>query len=124
MGKEENVYKTTKKDFKLFKDECRKWIESYGIKDWEFFFEHKDITGARANVVYDNEGRVAVISFNVDFNAEFDDEEIRRVAFHEITELLLGDIGVMLKYHFSYSVVTTELHRVIRRLENLVLNRK
>jgi len=113
-------YKTSKKDFKLFKKECNKWINFFSLTDWEMFFEHRDIEGARANAVYNNEGRVATLSLATDFGDMITDDEIRRVAFHEVCEILLGDMGIMIKHYFSYNMATTEIHRVIRRLENSV----
>ena len=34
--------KTTRKDFALFKRECRKWIERLSLGDWEVTFHHDE----------------------------------------------------------------------------------
>lgn len=33
--------KTTKKQFELFKKECRKWIDRFELNGWEINFTHQ-----------------------------------------------------------------------------------
>ncbi len=34
------MYKTTVKDFNLFKNECTKWINKFNLNSWEIVFFH------------------------------------------------------------------------------------
>ena len=56
--------KTTAKDFKLFKVECLKWIEVFGLKAWDFYFQHGGV--GVGNIAYcerNCNSRVARLSF-------------------------------------------------------------
>ena len=52
------TYKTTKKDFAEFKKECCKWIEYFGISDYEIHYYHEDAEG--------NQGRRRTASTRTD----------------------------------------------------------
>ena len=48
-----DVLKTTKKDFELFKSECKKWIDKLGITGWEIYYTWKDLNGFNAQCEID-----------------------------------------------------------------------
>jgi hypothetical protein len=118
--------KTTKKDFALFKKECEKWIEIFGLKGWRVYIEHKIPPKGKAWCELDLENRIATIIMNLDWDDDKCDYEIRKTAFHESCELLLGRMDVVSKWrHSSESEIDEARHEVIRILENVLWkNRK
>ena len=117
--------RTTKEDFELFKRECRKWIDFYGLKDWYVIFKHEDIQkehdGATASYTYDREARVICITLNKVLNVmEMKRKVLKVAAFHEITELLLARLVDFASRGPMAEAVDEEIHAIVRRLENSV----
>lgn len=118
------MYKTTKKEFELFKKECRKWIKFFGLFDWEVYYEHVELKEkAYATCHTDMLGMVATFSFNKVVGTNIRDD-IRRTAFHEVCELLISKLKIIAKCRFlSEDEITTANHEIIRRLENCVFDK-
>lgn len=119
------MYRTTEEQFEAFKDEARKWIEYFGLSEWEIFFHHKNGSKERALCDVHNEGHIAVLSLGREWEAleEPDEEAVRKCAFHEVCELLLMDdwyIATLedLSLEQREQLLEKVRHRVIRRLEN------
>lgn len=111
--------KTTKKDFEVFKKECLKWVEFYGLKDWRISYDQKD-TEANAETRYFLENKSAVISLSNKYPCE---TTLGRLAFHEVSELLLVEITHKLNWFLNTQEVNTMAHTIIRRLENSVFEK-
>ncbi|MDY6857232.1 MAG: hypothetical protein SWO11_21525 [Thermodesulfobacteriota bacterium] len=116
--------KTTKKDFEIFKEECEKWIEKFGLKDWEVKYSHKFLDNKRAaEIVYNIAGRLATITFPASIDkADKTEDYIRSAAFEEICHLLLAPTYNMMdkRYGLTEEEVNMEEHRIIRILENVL----
>ena len=115
--------KTTKKDFKLFKKECKKWIEIFGLKDWEFCFQHEcvEFEGNQASCVSNVAGRLASITLFEDWGecGGISKHTIRLAAFHEVCETLLAPLNACAQSRYISAVEIEESgHAIIRRLEN------
>ena len=55
-------------------------------------------------------------------NLETTKKEIDKVAFHEVCEALLSELGEMAhERYISEREITASTHRIIRRLENIIL---
>ncbi len=95
------MVKTTKKDFKLFKRECRKWINFFGLKQWEVLYFHEPCENDSRAKYYTN---------------------ISSIAFHEVVEgMLFANITFMLTARgYSKSEIDEVIHPIIRTLENTV----
>jgi len=55
--------KTTKKDFELFKKECRSWIDKLELNNWSVYFQHcamKDRYGNTAMQYLDSNATIAL----------------------------------------------------------------
>lgn len=98
------------------------YVERFGLKDYELHVFVDDLEDNRGLCKYEVHGRISSIS--VDYEFLFDDEttldDIRKVAFHEVCELLLGDFGKDMARMYSDEYIDIVTHRVIRRLENFV----
>jgi len=112
--------KTTKKDFELFKKECKKWLDILSLKNWEIFWVHGDTdVDCRAQLLVDQKGRLSTIYLAEEWEKDaVTDLLIKKMAFHEVCELFLYDIGIMLGCFFAPGVVEEEIHKIIRTLEN------
>ncbi len=124
MGKESRI-KTTKKHFDLFKIETKKWIQNFGLTDWNINYSHVKLK-ARAQCGYNLVGRVVTFSLSteyIDDTIEYNlEQDIKISAFHEVCELLLGPLESMVDQRYALGVddVEEERHRIIRRMENYV----
>ncbi len=116
----EKVYKTTKRHFKLFCDEARKFIDIFGLAGWEVYFEHKKyISDALALCVTDQQGRTCTIALSTEWvELKPTDLEVRKAAFHEVCELLLSRLNTFAKDRFvRESQIDEESHSIIRTFE-------
>lgn len=116
------MYKTTKKDFQEFKSECWKWIEYFGLKEWEWDIRHEepiqDNARAGYNLVYMS--KYICVRLNTKFAVKPDKNEIKQCAFHEICHVLLAELSRLGMAVYRDGVVEKEEHRIIQILENTV----
>ena len=113
--------KTTKKDFEVFKKECEKWIEFFGLKDWRVEYEHRPLDNARADVEADIMNKWAVITMSKD---QEDKKHIKESAFHEVCHLLHYGFDFIKKDKgHSEDVWDRECESFVRRMENSVFKK-
>jgi len=116
--------KTTKKQFEIFKNECKKWIDYFGLKNWQFYYRHTKVEEGRAQANFDCVNGIATLTLSTYWNelsSDFlNDKTVRRVAFHEVCEVMFGRINDMVgqRYGLIEEDITEEIHRLIRILEN------
>jgi hypothetical protein len=119
--------KTTHKQFEMFKKECQKWVNRFGIFGWRFYYIHEnyDDSGDRiAYIVWPNniEDRVFTVGLSVDIS-DITDRDIRCSAFHEVMEAFLYRLQVLAKSRTTFdSDVTEEIHHLIRTLETVIFD--
>jgi hypothetical protein len=123
---------TNDKDFNIFKEEARFWIDVFGLSSWDVDFAHIDEDeGYSASCMYWSTARYAVLNLaqtmvtkNVRL-AEDRENEIRRFAFHEVVELLLSEVDDIMKSRTGITSenIETASHRVIKTLENVIFNK-
>lgn len=115
---------TTPEQFNLFKYECQRWIDYFGLIDWKVLYEHsKCSSDSYAEMLVKGvNDRVVVLRFNSE-SSEINDrhEDIPKTAFHEVCELLTWP----LEYLGTCRYVQPEefppaRHVLIRILENTV----
>lgn len=116
----------SEKDFIVFQEEAKKWIEFWGLKDWEVFFKFEHCESLdRAQCWINWRGRICTLVL-----AKFQPEErtecdIRKMAFHESCELLLHDMEAIaldeeIPHEERKGLTESYRHAVIRRLENSI----
>ncbi len=118
-------YKTTKKHFEIFKKECAKWIEFFGLKDWEIGYHHQEDDDTLASLKYDLSGGWATIYLATEWERkEPTILEVKECAFHEVCELLLARIRTLAMYRFTTrDEIEEATHGIIRRMENSVFEK-
>lgn len=117
--------KTTNEDFSLFKTECLKWIDFYGLTDWMVGFLHIKDGDTLAWVELDYDNSVATVYFNkewIDNKVFYNEEEIKLIAFHEVCEILVAQLDNCARSRFGITdeKLLQERHRLIHILENSV----
>ena len=115
------TYPTTKKDFELFKKECRKWIDVFGMKGWQLYFYHEKIEDVYANCQVNLNAKMLTITLSSLWYKKPTTYYIKLYAFHETCEGLLGRMNILSNYrHTTDSEITEASHEVIRILEKVI----
>lgn len=116
-------YKTTEEDFELFKSECQKWIDFFGLKSWEVFHSHQNLNDNAAWCLFnDLKERLVRIGLAVNWDdTEPTKHAVRLAAFHEVCEVLIFRLFDLAISRYSTEDQLLEArHELIRTLENCV----
>ena len=117
--------KTSKQDFECFRSEVGKWIEIFGLKDWDVSVLHRlcDEDDYTAWVTFGSFGtQIANIHLNKKCDSVVTRDEIRRAAFHEVCHVLLYKLCYYVENRFGVqkSLFEQETHSLITTLENVL----
>lgn len=113
-------------DFDLFKKECNRWIEVFGLKEWEIEYAFTpDGEKIDAWVCFDEQnGMVAIICMNANWKERdenfYNDDNIKKAAFHEVCEVLVAKLvrSAVSRFSVTEDEIVLMKHELIRRLEN------
>ena len=122
---------TTDQKIKLFRSECQRFIEFFGLHEWQIQYKQHDLSdnaramcstsGIMSNV--EGDGQQATLSYDIEWIRESDADEISICAFHEVMELMfmkLRDYSTNNQFIVTWREVDDEFHRIIRRFENKI----
>ncbi|KKL68772.1 hypothetical protein LCGC14_2121660 [marine sediment metagenome] len=114
--------KTTIKDFELFKQECQKWINYFGLKEWRVDYAHDSLSeNTVAELAWDMSNMTALISLNVVMDKDSYCNILPISPFHEICELLLTKLRTSGKSRFlNPDEIEEHNHEIVRILENTI----
>jgi hypothetical protein len=116
--------KITVKDFKLFKDTVFFWIKKFGLFGWEVVVERDDIDlGSLATCQTDYSSRTVTITLNEEWIDPITPKDLKAVAFEEVCHILFGKIEQFARLSCSEHLVDEEIHRIIRILEKIFLEK-
>ena len=119
--------RTTKADFDLFKKECEKWIEFFGLKEWDILIEHIDSEEswwARCGAGYITKSGEIHLNKNWDEQRPLDKYHIKKNAFHEVCHLLFWDLRQLAHSRFlEEDEIENKEHEMISKLINSVFKR-
>ncbi|MCK5504082.1 MAG: hypothetical protein KAJ10_02910 [Thermodesulfovibrionia bacterium] len=112
---------TENEDFEYFKVCVKKWIEYFGLYNWEVcvtFEDNEDDTGSLAFTSFIVDNRRADIALCADWgDTEMTEFELDKTAFHEVTEILLLNIRYLAgKREYNEKELDGAIHSVIRIL--------
>ena len=114
--------KTTKKDFKVFETEARRWADIYAIGEWCLEYRHSDEieSPSMADSSWVPETQVAYIRLakEIDVDGLTDNPTLEEAARHEIDHIVLAEANDLLGRYYSEDYVGQVIHRIIYRLEN------
>ena len=114
--------KTTNKDFKLFMDSCDRWVDYFGLLDWEVDYFHEELPGPLAITSAQYKTKAASITMNTEWEDQYKtDAQIKRCAFHEVCELLLMEFNILARSRYlDEEDIAHAIHTIIQRLTNTV----
>lgn len=114
------------KAFKLFKKSFNKYAKQFGLIDWTFVFEYKDLGKSEAKTYISAFDHQATVALHTKIDSYFDremtpNEYIDWLARHEAIHILLGDLGALAhnRYTQEDEIVACE-EALTRRLDNLL----
>ena len=112
---------TTAANFKQFKAEATRLIDSLGLKGWRVVFLHEPLDGCYGDMHADHQGRICTIRYNSKPDSVAVPEDPERVARHEVLELFLARFEMLARSRFTLpDDIAEEKHALIRILENLL----
>lgn len=120
----EVVYELTEEDFELYMNEFAFWVNMYSLGDWEFHYyfepDEEENCETRASISYDPVARIALVFLNSKWmGLEPTEFEVRKCAYHEACELLLGHINDLARSRtVTEKQIESQMHSIIRSLEN------
>lgn len=113
--------KTTEKHFELFKHEAKKWVNAFGLREYELHFKHEEIDESLAQCGVNEQARLSMIYLNKDWSGEvpLNNTEVKKAACHEVLELLLCRLRAYADIkNGTPELVDGEVHRIIQVLLN------
>lgn len=120
-----------KKQFATFVEAVSKWQNLLGARDWELAIELDDRPQTEENSEegwcnYKRNGRAATIALRKEMPYPMSNEQIKKLAFHEVFHLILADLDCMAMSDKAYNPndVDRECHKIIAKLTNLLWNSK
>jgi len=115
---------TTKKQFELFKKECRKWADRFGLNGWRFDFHLLDIGENQAEVRRDFMDCVATVRLHIELekvDGETWTDVIKNSAKHEMIHVLLGNIATLANSrHVQADEIVKADEELTRKLEEII----
>lgn len=110
-----------KSQFSIFKSEAEYWLNYFGLTDWGVTFETEPLTDTVAETRFQFVAKRVLIVLNSDCSS---DDDIKQTAFHEVCEVLLGNLYYQAERactsDYQREMIAMAGHDIIRRLENTV----
>lgn len=115
-------FKTSQAQFELFCREIGYWLDYFGLRTWEISFSHSDKhLDNRATTEPEVGSRLCRFTLTKSkWTYMPDDLEIRRLAFHEVVELMLAEMAAWAEARNPEGSWDDISHRFIRIMENSV----
>lgn len=119
MNKE---YTTTKKHYKIFKKEFKKWYRLFDLYHIEIVFSHGGDTDFLAWTSVDSSSMCGTVCLEKDWSSyKPTKKNIKKIAFHECMEVLLFHLRNCAEKRFlNEHEIDEEIHRLIHSLEKVV----
>ncbi|MBC8393391.1 MAG: hypothetical protein H8E17_12600 [Deltaproteobacteria bacterium] len=118
--------KTSKKHFEIFKAECLKWIDIFGLKGYEFHYEHKAVgDGNVAECHRNSTSRTARLSLCKVWPERsmvpLNDDNIKTLAFEEVCHVFLYSLSscAYARHIMDHEIGEAE-HGIIKILQNIL----
>ena len=122
----DNIFEvvTTKQHFKWFKQAVDKYVNYFGLCNYEYSVVHKEVVeGSRAGILIWDTAQGAMFGLAQSYSDcdKPTKEKMQFFAFHEVIELLLFQLGrIAMNRNFDADELERETHNVIRTLENTI----
>jgi len=115
--------KTTKKDFELFKSECKRWIDVFNLRSWRNEIGIAKLEGRHGQCEIHYEARLLQVIISDTLPIENRERFIIETAFHEVFEGgVLGRIRFLAEdREFSQIEFDSEIHAIVNRCQHIML---
>lgn len=115
--------KTTEKHYKLFKSECRRWIDIFQLNDYDVYFKWEELKGSDANSYVG--GHCGNITFTLSKDIGLFDREcidyIKELAKHETLHCLVGRFsGLARDRYINEGELDSEEEHLVRKLCKII----
>jgi len=99
--------KTTESDFEIFCKEAEKWIEIFGLKDWEVKYNHLNGNGQDYAVCStspeDRAAKIELYKVWPEPDVKKTENEIKQSAFHEVCHVFFRGLSFVCKGEIYYA---------------------
>lgn len=115
--------RTTKQQFEHFKECATNWQQKLGLVNWALYFNHTKLDGKYGETIWSTRDMAATIQFAKDWDTfrPLNDDEINKLALHEVLHVLMAPLCSEAEYRYSTSeAIQSAEHAIIRALENVV----
>lgn len=116
--------KTTKHHLKVFRDECERLIERWGLTNWRRGYFIDDDVDAHAEVSIKLQDRVVTFFMPTKWKDEYQeptDEFLKEVALHEVIHVMVGRLDEIAQYRYtSRNEIYEANEELARMIENAV----
>lgn len=122
--------KLNQKHYKIFKDECKKWIDVFGLKEYSVAFEFTKLKGAYAtsNPSYDSKIVTIKLGTNIDDLLDHGkdlDGMVKEWALHEVLHVVLNPIYCLsIARHATRAEIDQAEEGIVVRLTNVLAKNK
>lgn len=113
-------YRIRKKHFEVFKAEVEKWVDLFGLQEWELTISSKKLSDSLAQCNYNTEARCATISIAIIWDRKITNYEIKDAAQHEVLELLLAELSTFYNVAYPDHLIDITRHSVIQKILNSI----
>lgn len=122
------MIKTTKKHFKLFKKECKKWQNKWELNHWDISYQWENLDDCGfdmgASWTFKDYHAIVKLDTEIDESNMGDislNQLVKDTAKHEMIHVLLGKIfGLAADRYISSPELGQEEERLVRQLEKLL----
>ena len=119
--------KTTKKHFRIFRQECEKWIKRFHMQGWFVTYTHSETDpDTAANFYHAYAARQVTINLATSLDGDsFDEHYLRGLAFHEVTEsMLIGRLRYLAQERYVTEGEIEEVsHDIVNNLQTIIFER-
>ena len=120
----EGKVKTTKADYELFEKEVKRWIDFWGLTEWDVSFNHENprLKDVDAGTRYSYADKWVVFGLTDEIHDyEYSKDFVKKCAFHEAAELLIAELVSLCQMRtVTDDDIVRAAHCVIMRLQNRV----
>lgn len=112
--------------FNIFKKEAKKWLTALGLHRYDTYFMHEKLDHC-AECHSDNKAHHSILTLttSIDMSIPINDELIKKLALHEVLELLLSKLrDAANQKNKTSDEVDALIHEVIQSLINTLLQGK
>ena len=117
-------YEITSDHYELYQKYVHEWLDIFKINDYSIHFVQETDDDKYAWCMWKIEDRICVFGISTYWDTVPSDEFVCKIAFHEVWELLLGELHSLAECRFVQErEIETAVHSIIRRMENTVFNK-